>query len=275
MIPVPNVKIANDVRSNPNERTCDTLIGPTGQGGTGTNTLVRDTDFFRLVTIPAGTFTKGNTFVVALTGCVRGDTSSAAKQKCGATYDSATGNLGWKVVQLDRFVADSTKLGLQVLHLAQPLDGYVGAMFDGGVKNVIGIAVEGGAPNAPVANGIGFGALVPMLAGPQIYATSDYVRTSAYDEIHGYDTTDASTIVARPALSFHAIQMLTYGSYDGGTGIGPAGQAIYLPGANYTLILIGDPNADPPYDDGGANPRYDGHGVHFLMFPNDPPLPRL
>ena len=58
-------------------------------------------------------------------------------------------------------------------------------------------------------------------------------------------------------------------------GAGPAGQRLYTPNANFTLILLGDPTAQQRFSDGGLNPVYDGHGIHFLMFPNDPPLPPL
>lgn len=283
LIPVPNTKLANDVKSNVNERTCDTLIGTTGQGGTSTNTLVRNTDFFQLATVPTGTFKQGNTFIIGFTGCVRGNTSSTAMQECGATYDVTSGNLVMKLVQLDRVVTDPTKIGLQVLHLARAIDGYVSASpgFTGGMKNFVGIALDnnGLPPNAPVGDAINYGAFVPPVAASDTYSASQYAHSVAYDRIVGYtlmpDAAPAETTVGTAAFPFAVVQRLTYGSVDAGNGIGPAGQPLYLPGANYTLVLVGDPTAEQLVDDGGANPRYDGHGIHVLMFPNDPPLPKL
>jgi hypothetical protein len=47
------------------------------------------------------------------------------------------------------------------------------------------------------------------------------------------------------------------------------GGAQFSAGQNYTFILVGDPEAAQiVLADGGANPAYDGRGVHFLAFPN-------
>ncbi len=289
--------LAGDVKSSATERACDVLIGNKGQGG-----VLAAGAFFKIPTIPAGTFKKSNSFMLALTGCAAGDTSPSAsgnngKAKCGAAYDTAVGNIGLRIVQLDRVVADTTKLGLQVLHLAQAVDGFVsisnGGFFDQGVKTFIGLSRDdldgGNPPNAPVGNGINYGAFVPEggVAAPEVYANADYAHAVAYAKIFGYHTvpanadagTDAAVVAIQAgqtaAFPFGALQKLSYGSFDGGIGVGPAGAPVYLANGNYTLIFLGDPTAQQLIVDGGINQAYDGHGIHFVMFPNDPALPKL
>ena len=292
VIPLPQAKIAGDVKSNAAEHNCGDIIGATGGGG-----ILAPTEFLKIPTIPAGTFVKGNTYLLALTGCLPGDTSGLGdgKAKCGPNYATATGNLGIRIIKLDKTVADSAKLGVQVIHLAQPVDGFLplgnGGFFDQGVKTTIGLTRDdldgGNPPNAPIAVGINYGyGLDGGTATPQTYANADYAHAIAYAVIKGYHTvpanadagTDASTVAltaANPGFPFGALQKLTYGGFDGGIGVGPAGLPIYTSGGNYTLIFLGDPTAQQLVVDGGLNPAYDGHGVHMMMFPNDPPLPSL
>jgi hypothetical protein len=48
------------------------------------------------------------------------------------------------------------------------------------------------------------------------------------------------------------------------------GGASFSYGQTYTLILVGDPLAQQSVlSDGGANPAFDGRGLHFLAFPNE------
>lgn len=289
-ITVPNDKIKNDVKSNPNGRLCNELIGATGTGGTGATTLTT-AEFLKIPTIPAGTFVKGNTYLLALTGCIPGSGTAA---QCGAGFNATTGNLGIKIVQLDKTVADAAKLGLQVVHAAPAVDGVIGATIAPGggtnLKNTFGITLDnldgGNPPNPPAASGVNYGyGLDGGAAVPQVYSAADYVHAVAYDSITatfptppadaGLEGGTAVAPVKTIAIPFGAVQTLSYGTFDGGIGIGPAGTPLYVPGANYTLILVGDPSAQQLVVDGGRNPNYDGHGVHFLMFPNDPPLPKL
>jgi len=306
VIPMPQTKIAGDVKSNAQERTCDTLIGANGAGGTGTNTLsptANPPDYIKLPTIPKGTFKSGNTYLLAITGCLGGDTSGLGdgKAKCGSNYDKnqPLGNLGIKIIQLDRTVADTTKLGLAVVHASSAVDGFLplanGGYFDQGVKTTFGLTrddLDGGSPpNAPVAvlknYGYGFDG---GTATPQTYTNNDYAHAVAYAAVTGFHTvpanpdagTDAS-VAAVPAttvaLPFGVLQKLSYGSFDGGIGVGPTGAPLYVAGQNYTLIFLGDPTAQQliVQTDAGPqpNPNYKGYGLHMMMFPNDPPLPKL
>jgi hypothetical protein len=280
LIPMPNAALAIDVKSNPNERTCDTLVGagatggvlqPIGADGAG--------DFFKLPTIPSGTFQKGKTYLLALIGCVRGNVSASAALQCGSMYDPATGNLAIKVVELDKSVADAGPMGLQVLDLSQAIDGVIGAQAGGTVTGVVGLTsddLDGGAPpNAPVATAITYGDFTPDAAAPQVYATADYAHSLAYDQLVVTTADGGMSSPQTIALPFGVIQTLTYGRIGDAGLPGPAGQPLYVQGANFTLVILGDPSAQQLVADGGPNASYDGRGIHFLMFPNDPPLPAL
>ena len=62
----PGVGGSNDVASNPNERTCDQLIGSTG---TTPGTGLTAADIIKLPTIARGTFAHNTTSLLALAGC--------------------------------------------------------------------------------------------------------------------------------------------------------------------------------------------------------------
>src|SRR5262249_12852986 len=88
-------KIATEIKSNPNEKTCDQLIGKDGAGVAGG--LKLGTDYFKLGTVPKGTFTNEDSFLVALTGCLPAAASTrtpdAILKQCGSNYSAGTGNL--------------------------------------------------------------------------------------------------------------------------------------------------------------------------------------
>jgi hypothetical protein len=98
-------------------------------------------------------------------------------------------------------------------------------------------------------SGLYFGVGVPKLDGGSL------------DLQHDYPFGD------RIALPASVVEQLTWGA---------AAVPTCTPGTNCTYVLLGDPSKPPLFTvvDGGVglNPGYDGRGLHFLAFPNDPPF---
>jgi hypothetical protein len=293
------------------EPDCAGLLGANGQGAGGGG-LVLNTDYIELPAIPSGTFTHGASFLVVMEGCLGGYPSTdlqSAQDVCGSTYDSAhaaqpLGNVGLRVYQVDTSAPPPGTLGIQVLHAASEWDGFFVTLplrITGpsrsaqAVANTFGVtdqALDGGGANAPIATLIAYGApLTPDAAAPQILALADYGMLQAYTTLSApdggaiIDSYDDSMFPATfgygtvtVTSSFPEIQAFSGHAYaeDGG----PA-MPLYVPGANYTLVRVGDQEQalyiNPA--DGGASTAdaavLNPGCAHFLMFPNDPVVPAL
>jgi hypothetical protein len=248
------------------EKTCDALVGMKGQGGT----LTKNTDYFQLASIPKGALANDTTVLIAATGCLpKAADGTADTARCGSDWTAGGGNVAAKLFVLDRAIADATKMGAQVAHVASAWDGVIAAAHGGPVTQVTGFATPPpdasalGAPLTPT--GINFDELKPMVAASRgVVGENDffYVRTVGAD----------AGLVAAFALPLHTIVTLTNGSP---TGTGPDGGAYFIAGTNYTFVLLGDPTAQQLVADGGLNPNYKGYGLHVIAFPNDFTPPKL
>ena len=234
-------RIKGDVKSNVAERTCDQLIGPRGAGGD----LVLGTDYFRLPTIPAGTFTRGASFAVAFYDC-----------NAGASFPLActsVGPLAGSVFHLDTSVANSPADGLSVIHLSTPLWTATSNGVELTHENcAVPTPVTTLTTNAKFASQPSMSTLINVFVGNPCETVRFVVRRA--------DTTVSFTSnpqsVARVAALSNGVA--------------------FVPSANYTLVVLGDPGApEASLVSGASNPSYDGRGVHVIALANDPALPPL
>ena len=231
-------RIKGDVKSNVNERTCDQLLGARGAGGD----LVLGTDYFRLPTIPAGTFTRGASFAVAFYDC-----------NAGASFPLActsVGPLAGSVFHLDTTVASPLSDGLSVIPLSTPLwsatsNGVELTHDDCGVPTTLAL-------NARFASQ----PFVSTLIHVNVANTCETVRFV----VRRADTSVSFTSNPQP--------LARVASLSNGVTL--------VPSANYTLVVLGGPGApEANLANGTANPSYDGRGVHVIALANDPALPPL
>jgi hypothetical protein len=117
--------IAGEISSNPNEKTCDQLLGMNGTGGA----LTLGRDFFRLGTIAQGTLARGTTFLVGARDCEAGSPQTGCAS--GAT-------MGILAASLDRTRPSASAIGVQVAQLSTKLasvDAFFGCTaFASGLK---------------------------------------------------------------------------------------------------------------------------------------------
>jgi len=307
-------KIAGQTAADASQNNCADLIGSDGQG-TGSAILAgkKDTDYFQLKTIPAGTFQLGNTYLLAFLGCNKG-LDPAAIAKCGGDYTPAAGNLQVGIAKLDNkdpvLPADAgagVTIGMQFAHRAAAVENLTGApskAANGVIVGYIGATVI----PPPDAGGDADPDAAPSDAGPTIVPTVFPLLNTAVqykaDQIAPAGQAAVVTLPDNSATPFGVF----IPSADGGpinpgqynpldpnstgqrivalplsvihqlsTGA-PPGDActLFVPGHSYTFVLVGDPTqAQLGLPDGGRNPSYDGRGVHIIAFPSDPVTPSL
>ncbi len=241
----PYVFVASKI---PSSTTCDQLV----------TLLTANIDYYPLPTIKIKTFATGETFMVALTGCLATALDALADTTtCGADYNAAKGNLALQIFQLDRIIGNTQRFGAQLAHVATPADGVWSAQFG---ATQIGAALhpfDGGADEIIVDHTTLF-TLSPTaaasLAMPTVDSTS--LLVTALNPDGG----------ASPAQSSIPLPLV----YEATTGKATGENAYFAPGVNYTFVFLGDPR-QPTTLDGGA---FNGYSLHALAFPNDPPLPQ-
>lgn len=119
------------------EAKCTDLLGATGAGG-----LVSPSDFFYAGTFQQGMFARGTTWLVALVGCVPGESASAAL--CPASYSADAGNIHFLPWQLDKTTAvDGTQIGAQFAQASSAWDNVLAA--SGGAVTAAGFAIPASA----------------------------------------------------------------------------------------------------------------------------------
>jgi hypothetical protein len=254
------------------ETDCPTLLG-TGGLGSDASTLVPNVDYVKLPTIPEGTFSHGNSFVVAIEGCMADPqgTLGYSTALCGASWVASTGNVSLQVFQVDNQSDAGTALGLQVIHASSAWDGLTAADA-GAISNTFGVYDGVSDAYAPVAQGVSFGSITPAdAAAPQSIVAADYASSGLYTLVTAGDGG-----LGPFTFSFPQIQAASgYGTTaDGGTA-GP----LYVAGANFTAVWVGDPR-QPAYvaADGGAlaedaGGTFNAASPHFVMVPSSPTPP--
>ncbi len=181
------------------EAKCTDLLGATGSGG-----LLSPTDYFYAGTFQMGMFAHGTTWLVALTGCVAGESAAAAL--CPAPYMADAGNLKLLPWQLDRTTTVvGTQIGAQFVQASSAWDNASAA--EGGLVTAAGFLVPSDAA-ADAANGSD--ALVPSDASDATDATD---ASAAPDGDGGTadaatDATDAAPMAPEAAAPTSSLSFL-------------------------------------------------------------------
>jgi hypothetical protein len=233
--------------AGPGTSCTDILDGAKDAGGA----LTAGKDYWKLPAIPAGTFQKEKSYLLALTGCA-GDYGGTAG-KCGSDFTAGSagnGNLKIRIYELDKATTvDATKIGTQYIHLSAAGDlalgpamqspGYISDPNNAGTfKGVTGDGgVEGG-------TGAVYAAKTPLAQVSGVTVASDSFTVNP--------------LVADLAIPLPLIKQLSYGASvpDGGD---------YRNGASFTFIAIGDPGESA---DAGGN--FNTRKFHYIALPNDP-----
>jgi hypothetical protein len=207
---------------------CLGLIGPGGEG----MTLVAGVDFWRLPTVPAGTFIDGTVGFVMFHGCLPLSLDpNASIDRCGQDYDGGN-NLQYTLYSFTPI----SGFAARVIQGSRPIDGVFAEQAGGTVSEIVSFDGE-------QVTGMTFKSFDTWF--PLLPATS-----SLNVEV----VTDADAEVATYAWPWTEIAQITTGSSTTADG-GP----YYAFGQTYTFVIVGDPSAPA---DSGAQP-------HAIVFPDD------
>jgi hypothetical protein len=242
--------------------TCDELVGSVADASAG---LVANKDYWELPAIPAGTFKRDKAYVLALTGCV-GD-ATISSDKCGPGFTAGNGpgvgNLTVRIFETTRAAVSPTSLGIQFLHASAQADailGPAGANFSI-EPGLMADPRDAGSFQAATAAPVAYGTLTPAKAVTKA-SDGDYfvLSKTSPNPING-------PLAPFPLPAIQAI-----------SGLGPpTAPTVYVGGANYVFVAVGDP-AEPTFNatdgggpgDGGDGTSFNTKSVHYLAFPTDP-----
>lgn len=230
-------KVKGEVKGNPNEATCDALLGAAGTGGR----LVLGVDYFRLPTIVPGTLTNGGSFALGFFDC---DANASGPRRCAGAF-------GAKVFVLEA-------------HAPQPSHSYVSVLN-------LSAALATAAPH-----GIDFvhaycGSEAPIVYGETFAA--DTPLPLDIDHLDGTSACDGVRFVARRADTSVAFSSQLHSLARVAS---LSTRVTFALGKSYTFVVLGDPaTAEATLPDGSSNPAFDGSGVHVVALANDPVLPTL
>ena len=228
-------------RSNLGSTPCDQLLCSGGQ-------CLDKQDYVALPAIDGTKLQHGATYLLAVVGCLPLNASAGAS--CGENYSMTLGNLHALVMRLDaRRPTDALlPIALQIAHAATAV-GRVAVGID---------TIDAGALGAITP---AFGEVAPpsalTLARP---AFADYGKIDVHVATVAPD--GGADAGAALALSLDAIQKAT----EPGT----LPNSFYEQSSNFVFVVLGDPSPDVAQiflQDGGANPAYDGHGLHVIALP--------
>lgn len=251
-------------------KVCSDLLAPDAGFG-----LVKDTNYWELADIAANTFKHDRTYILAATGCrkdtpIGGGNQLQTMARCGLDWNSSTGNLKVKIYDVDRVVADTTKMGAQFLHLS-PI---VSAGSDGVMPSLVTqAALPDGGPRIDL---IGLQPLQYPNLGPSPAAA--VTKPAALNANPLLNTMFVGTpMLDGGALKQIIVPLPTVEKLT--TGYPPNGALMYTSGANFTFIALGDPtvpmfvNAQGQAEPDGG--RFNGYYLHVIGLPNDPVIPKL
>jgi hypothetical protein len=244
--------IATETSTNPNEKSCQTLLGAHGQGGT----LSLGTDFFPLTPIPSGSLTPDSTVLVTVEGCLpTAQDVDGGTARCGADYVS-TGNLKSRAHLLAGIVAGP---GSQVAHASPALDGIEDSLASSPPVAQRLFLTDAGATSgtALTFSAINDGQLAPSMAlslPPGSFQPTNVIQLQSVDS--------TGTTVLTTAFPLSAIAIASGGS----------AATYFNASTDYVFVLIGDPTVSATFADGGAN----GYALHVVAYPENiaaPPFP--
>ncbi len=232
---------------------CDELIC-TG----GSNCLMQNADYWSLGTLSAGDFRPGATTLVAVSGCLGVDDPLASVDRCGSTWDAATGNLHLDVVTVDG--AGSNDAGAWSVQAAQLSPGLQAMQGDAGAT-AVWFGPNVGAPGSEgdaqaVAQLAREGALGPAAPVPLVLPGG----SAGLGEL-GFAVSVTGLDAGSPGqlwMSLTEALELVDPSQDPTT---------YYAGGPFVVAVLGEPGAPHAFaadTDGGG---YDGTGLHVLVLP--------
>ncbi len=232
--------------------TCDEILA-NGANLDG-STFAEGVDYWKLAPIPAGTFSKGKSYVLVLTGCT-GDSAKTADE-CGEGFTpdggANAGNLKARVYEVDRATEiPADKMGVQFIHASAAADFYL--------SDTVGVTAKPAIVNEP--NPITHTAK-PLVAGDASVPYATKTELVQLDGVNvGTDLFAINRFIQALDVPLTTIQASSFptGVPDGGT---------YRNGASFTFLVVGDPLE--PRDAGGG--LTNGKTFHYLGFPNDPEI---
>jgi hypothetical protein len=222
--------------------------------GSAQNCLSQNMDYWSLGSL--GSLVAGGTNVVAIEGCLGADDPLASVERCGPTWNAATGNLHLEVVPISNGGSADGGLLVQAAQLSPGLQSLAG---DGGAT-VVSFGVDQGDAQAPVALLAQEGELLPYF--PTALALP--ADLSAFGQM-GFAVDLSGSASPSPAghlwMSLAQAQQLVSPAQD------PV--AYYGTGGTYVVAVLGDPNAPHAFAT-DADAGYDGKGLHLLLLPAAP-----
>ena len=228
-------------RSNLGATPCDQLICSGGQ-------CLDKQDYVTLPPIDGAKLGDGGAYLLAIVGCLPLNANPGAS--CGAGYSATLGNLRAVVMRLDerRPALANSPIAFQFAHAAPAL-GFVSVTVD---------TLDGGAV------GLAFNAVAPPSALTLPRPTlADYGKIDVTLHLFSGDGGADSSAPTTLAMSLASIERAT--------APGKLPNAFYEQDSNFVFVVLGDPSADVAQistPDGGANPAYDGHGLHVIAIPS-------
>jgi len=219
---------------------CQSLIGPTGQGG-----LLSPGEFFQAGSAPMGTFAPGTTTLVAYWGCPPGLADGGI---CGMGYDPDAGNLEALVFSLPRVATvGPNAIGVFGANAAPALD----CLMPGCpvMPHVLALSLPNG-------NALPMPALQVGLPPPGPVTVSPFQQ----------DASGASLM--DPMFSWQAsFDDIARASNDGSTTTAD-GAPYFSNGQDYFLVLVGNPLVSP---DASANVAFHVIGAPLSLQPDTMP----
>ena len=270
--------IKAEVKSNAKLKTCNDLLSGKEDAG-----AVSADKFWKLPTLPKGTFAAGKTVLILGVGCPAGFTEPGLD---GGIPSECGGTLKTVVVNLDNVTKDAAKIGYQAINVSYAIDSVAKATGSSLEFSVGSLTADGGIDLKTVVPGTaGAGLMVekllPTTAAPTdaLPATPDFTKLFVAGGVRqadgGYLPGVGGPFLVPQALA--DTYVLTTGDRT------LAGlPAYWKSGQAYTAVVVGS-HKQPPYIDpvtGGplaadAGGVFNGRVLHFLVFPNDPVIPKF
>jgi hypothetical protein len=225
--------------------------------GSGPNCRMLNADYWRVGTFPAGALQVGTTNIVAVAGCLGADDPLASVDRCGPTWNAATGNLHLDVLPVP--YAGPSVTAMLTLQAAQLSPGLQSLQGDAGVTAIsFGTAAQANAQ--PIAQLTQEGDLLPIPAVSLMLPSGLAVfgQLGFGVDVQGVEAGASGHLW----MSLAEAQQLVSPAQDPNT---------YYGGGPYVVAVVGDPAA--PHAFGTGDGGYDGKGLHVLVLPVGQPSP--
>jgi hypothetical protein len=221
----------NELSTNPAEATCDQLVC------SGGSCLEVNADYYALpaITMPSA----GGTIALVVEGCLEGFADGSITE-CGSSFNAASGNLSALMLTL----APGEDAGGWNVQLAQLSPSFAGDA---------GSSVTYADPSMDASTLLSMPSF--NVGSPVVFPFGDASVTSA-------------TFVLAPQGAGAVSDSLSAVQYFQAPSANPF---TYFTGAtSYFVAVVGDSTAGAAQlslADGGANPAFDGHGLHVIAYP--------